>query len=105
MRFIETPIFTEDISTELSLEDYRQMQLALLLRPEQGRVIAGFGGLRKMRWRRSGTGKRGGLRVIYFWEAESQTFYMLTVYRKSDQDDLSPRQQKILRRLVEEEFE
>ena len=104
MRFIETPIFTEDVSHELSLEEYRQMQLALMLRPEQGAVISGSGGLRKMRWRRAGMGKRGGLRVIYFWEAESEAFYMLTVYRKSDLEDLSARQLKILRRLVAEEF-
>jgi hypothetical protein len=50
-------------------------------------------------------GKRGGLRVIYFWDSASETFYMLTVYRKSKQDDLSPRQLRILRRLVAEEFQ
>ena len=49
-------------------------------------------------------GKRGGLRVVYFWEAKSETFYMLTVYRKSEQEDLSPAQLRILRRLVTEEF-
>jgi hypothetical protein len=55
-------------------------------------------------WRRAGMGKRGGLRVIYFWEAKSETFYMLTMYRKSKQEELSPGQLRILRRLVAEEF-
>jgi mRNA-degrading endonuclease RelE of RelBE toxin-antitoxin system len=105
VRFIETPIFTEDVSQELSLEDYRQLQLALMLRPEQGPVIAGTGGLRKIRWRRAGMGKRGGLRVIYYWQADSETVYMLSIYRKSDQDDLSTRQLRILQRLVREEFQ
>jgi hypothetical protein len=104
VRFIETPIFTEDVSQELSLEDYRQLQLALMLRPEQGPIIVGSGGLRKIRWRRTGMGKRGGLRVIYYWEAASETFYMLTVYRKSDREDLSARQIRLLKRLVAEEF-
>jgi hypothetical protein len=104
VRFIETPVFTEDVSQELSSEDYRQLQLALMLRPEQGPIIAGAGGIRKIRWRRAGMGKRGGLRVIYYWAADSETFYMLTVYRKSDQDDLSARQLKLLRRLVAEEL-
>jgi hypothetical protein len=104
VRFIETPIFTEDVSQELSLEDYRQLQLALMLRPQQGPVIVGSGGLRKIRWRRAGMGKRGGLRVIYYWEAASGTFYMLTVYRKSDQEDLSARRVRLLRRLVAEEL-
>lgn len=57
-----------------------------------------------MRWRRPGTGKSGGLRVIYYWEARSETFYMLTMYRKTAQDDLTHRQTAALRRLVEEEF-
>ena len=101
MRFIETPILTED---ELSLDEYRQMQVALMLRPEQGAVIQGSGGLRKIRWRRAGMGKRGGLRAIYYWEPKSEVFYMLTVYRKSKQEDLSPGQLRVLRRLVAEEF-
>jgi hypothetical protein len=104
VRFIETPIFTEDVSTELSLDDYGQMQVALMLRPEQGLLIAGSGGLRKLRWRRAGMGKRGGLRVIYFWEGPTETFYMLVMYRKSRQEDLSPQQLRTLRRLVAEEF-
>ncbi len=104
MRFIETPVFTEDVSNELSLDEYRQMQVALMLRPEQGAVIRSAGGLRKIRWRRAGMGKRGGLRVIYFWEAKAETFYMLTMYRKSKQEELSPAQLRILRRLVAKEF-
>lgn len=78
--------------------------MALLLRPAQGDLIQGSGGLRKIRWRRPGMGKRGGLRIIYFWEEMSETFYMLTVYRKNDQEDLTPKQIVIMRRLVKEEF-
>lgn len=104
MRFIETPIFTEDVSNELSSDEYREMQVALMLRPEQGAVIRGSGGLRKIRWRRAGMGKRGGLRVIYFWKPKSETFYMLTMYRKSKQEELLPGQLRILRCLVAEEF-
>lgn len=96
MRFIETPIFTEDVERDLSVEEYRQLQLALLLRPTQGAVIRGAGGLRKIRWSRPGMGKRGGLHAIYFWEAKSETFYMLMVYRKNDQEDLTPKQVAIL---------
>lgn len=104
MRFIETPIFTEDVERNLSLEEYRQLQVALLLRPTQGALMRGAGGLRKIRWSRPGMGKRGGLRAIYFWEARSETFSMLMVYRKNDQEDLTPKQVAILQRLVKEEF-
>jgi len=104
VRFIETPIFTEDVERELSAEEYRQLQIALLLRPTQGALMKGSGGLRKIRWGRSGMGKRGGLRVIYFWEARSEMFYLLMVYRKNDQEDLTPKQVATLQRLVKEEF-
>jgi hypothetical protein len=104
VRFIETPIFTEDVERNLSLEEYRQLQVALLLRPTQGALMRGAGGLRKIRWSRPGMGKRGGLRAIYFWEARSETFSMLMVYRKNDQEDLTPKQVAILQRLVKEEF-
>ena len=104
MRFIETPIFTADVTRELSIEEYRQLQVALLLRPTQGALIKGSGGLRKIRWGRPGMGKRGGLRIIYFWEANSETFYMLMVYRKNEQEDLTPKQVATLQRLVKEEF-
>ena len=62
------------------------------------------GGLRKLRWAGQGRGKRGGLRVIYYWAAREQTFYMLYVYAKNDQGDLTPAQVKTLRRIVREEF-
>ena len=105
MRFIETPVFTEDIERELSLEEYRKLQLTLLFRHTQGNLIQGSGGLRKLRWHRAGMGKRSGLRVIYFWDAMSETCYMLMVYRKNDQENLTSKQVATLRRLIKEEFE
>jgi hypothetical protein len=80
------------------------LQLALLLRPELGRVIRNSAGLRKARWPLPGQGKRGGLRVIYYWDESSETFYMLYVYPKNEQEDLTPQQLRVLNRLVREEF-
>ena len=77
-----------------------------MLRPEQGPLIRGSGGLRKVRWAADASGgKRGGVRVIYYWEPARQTFYMLFAYRKNEQGDLTPAQTKILAQLVREEFE
>jgi mRNA-degrading endonuclease RelE of RelBE toxin-antitoxin system len=104
MKFIETSIFTRDVRDALPDEDYRQLQLALLFRPEQGGVIKGGGGLRKIRWRVKGRGKRGSLRVIYYWIPSDDTIYMLLLYEKSDQEDLTPAQARILRKLVREEL-
>jgi len=103
MRFIETPIFTREISAFFSDEEYRSLQLALLFRPEQGAVIPGSGGLRKLRWGFRGKGKRGGCRIIYYWDKQ-EIIYMLFVYPKSKQEDLTPAQVKLLAKLVREEF-
>ena len=84
-------------------EEYHSLQLALLFRPEQGAVISGSGGLRKLRWGFHGKGKRGGCRIIYYWDKE-ETIYMLFVYPKSKQEDLTPTQVKLLAKLVQEEF-
>ncbi len=104
MRFVETPVFTAAIRRHLDDEHYRQLQIALMLRPEQGPVIRGAGGLRKVRWATAGAGKRGGLRVIYYWAAGDQAFDMLYAYTKSDQGDLTPEQTRQLGRMVREEF-
>ena len=95
MRFIEHLL--ED-------EEYRALQLALLFRPEQGILIPGAGGLRKLRWSQKGKGKRGGCRVIYYWDKKQETFYMLLAYTKSKQEDLTPTQMKVLTKLLKEEL-
>ena len=102
MLFIETPIFTKLVKNLLPDDDYRKLQETLLMRPEAGALIRGGGGLRKIRWRISGQGKRGGLRVIYYWDKLEDTFYMLTVYKKSKKEDLTRSQLQVLHQLVKE---
>ena len=104
MRFVETPVFTAALRRHLDDDQYRRLQVALMLRPEQGPIIRGSGGLRKLRWARSGGGKRGGLRVIYYWLPAERVFYMLYVFSKTEQGDLTPSQTRTLGRLVREEF-
>jgi len=86
-------------------DEYRRLQLALVLRPEQGALVPSGQGLRKLRWGRPGRGKRGGLRVLYYWDKEAETVYLLFVYEKSRQADLTPDQAKALGRLIREELE
>ena len=104
MRFVETPIFTRVITGVIGDDEYRSLQIALMLRPEQGPVIRGTGGLRKVRWARPGAGKRGGLRVIYYWAPGERAFYMLYAYLKNEQGDITPAQARQLGQLVREEF-
>ena len=104
MRFVETPVFTAAIRRLLDDDQYRRLQIALMLRPEQGPVIRGTGGLRKVRWTKAGVGKRGGVRIIYYWAPAETVCYMLFAYNKSEQGDLTAAQARALGRLVREEF-
>lgn len=104
MHFIETPVFTRSIRGLLAAEEYRHLQVALLLRPEQGVLIRGSGGPRKVRWGGTGRGKRGGLRIIYYWCPGEAAFYLLLAHAKGAQDDLTPAQARALGRSVREEF-
>jgi len=101
MLFIETSIFTQEIKRLLPDDEYRQVQELLLLRPKAGNLIKGSGGLRKIRWSAPGMGKRGGLRLIYYWNPPD-TIYMLFPYQKNQQEDVTPEQLKILKGLVKE---
>lgn len=83
-------------------EDYAKMQLALAKNLEMRKVIPGGGGIRKMRWAGSGRGKRGGLRVIYYWQTAENQMWMLLAYPKNEQDNLTPDQVKQLKILVKE---
>ena len=104
MRFVETPVFTRLVQDLLPDDDYRCLQFSLLLRPEAGAIIPGGGGLRKVRWSLPGKGKRGGLRVIYYWHRAEEVIYLLLIYQKSRQEDLTQEQLRLLRKLVKENF-
>jgi mRNA-degrading endonuclease RelE of RelBE toxin-antitoxin system len=81
---VETPIFTKKVLSSIEDEDYRALQLALMLRPEQGKLIAGTGGLRKIRWAGKGHGKSGGYRMIYYWDKPSRQSICFMCIRKTN---------------------
>ena len=100
----ETSVFTKRVKRLLDAESYRLLQLRLVADPEAGDLIRGTGGLRKIRWQGAGRGKRGGVRVIYYWAKSDDIALMLLIYQKGEQDDLSAEQKKVLATLVREEF-
>jgi len=104
MQFIETSVFTRQVTALLADDDYRQLQAALSVRPDAGSIIPHSGGLRKMRWALAGRGKRGGVRIIYYWVVAQERTLMLFMYPKNVQDDLTPQQLKVLRTIIEEEY-
>ena len=78
-------------------DEYSELQLYLAARPDAGKVIKGTGGFRKLRWAGSGRGKRGGLRVIYYWWNAKDRISLLLVYPKNEMDDLTAEQVRILK--------
>jgi len=101
MVIIETKVFTKIINTLMPDDQYREMQEALTENPEIGALIKESGGLRKVRWKLPGGGKRGGSRIIYYWAVSDDQIYMLYGYAKNDQADLTKDQLKILKQIVE----
>jgi hypothetical protein len=104
MVIIETPIFTRRIQAILSDEEYRLLQIQLINKPDSGKVIQGSGGLRKLRWSAGGHGKRGGLRIIYYWFVSRDILLLLFAYPKSERDDLTQEQLKKLKKIIEGEY-
>ena len=82
--FIEAPMFSEKVYEYLSEDEYAALQWTLAVRPEAGKVIPGSGGLRKIRWSAKGQGKRGGTRVIYYFQKEDGEIWLITIYAKSE---------------------
>ena len=104
MVVIETPVFTRRIQELMPDEEYRLLQLYLVNRPDAGKTIPGSGGLRKLRWSAGGHGKRGGMRVIYYWLLPRDSILFLYAYPKSEQDDLTTEQLRQIKKVVEKEY-
>ncbi len=88
MLFVETSYFSRLISDYLSDDEYGKLQHYLMQHPESGKVISGSGGVRKFRWARAGMGKSGGVRIIYYWAKTRDQIYMLTIYSKSERENI-----------------
>src|SRR5262245_27697808 len=69
-------------------DEYSALQAYLNSKPEVGVVVPGSGGVRKLRWRAEGRGKRGGLRVIYFVKLSREEIWMLTIYGKNVRENM-----------------
>ena len=89
--FFETPLFTRLLPDYLNDESYQALQRALLENPEWGDVMPSTGGFRKVRWEDShrGKGKRGGLRIIYYYFTAVHQIWLFTLYSKGEARDLT----------------
>ena len=102
MVFIETPTFTKSITGLFTDNEYRLLQNELTQNPEAGDIIPGGGGVRKIRFAVQGRGKRGGARLIYYWQKSQDRVFMLIAYTKAKQTDLDPEQAAFFKMLVKE---
>ena len=99
--FIELPLFTKRWS-EIGLDDDELLllQIMLLKDPESGPVMEGTGGVRKVRFPLENRGKSGSIRVCYADFEEYEVTYLLTAFKKADQENLTPDEKKVLKKLV-----
>ena len=87
----------------LSDQEYSELQLSLIEDPDAGDVIPGSGGVRKLRWRLRGRGKRGGYRLVYFVKRTSRVFWMVTIYPKNVLDNINADVLRQMRKEVQDE--
>lgn len=104
--FFETPLFSRLLADYLSDDAYRELQRTLMENPELGDVMPGTGGFRKVRWQdsRRGKGKRGGLRVIYYYLTADHQIWFFTLYDKDEASDLNTEEKKVLKQAIQKEL-
>lgn len=105
--FVELPPFEHYRADYLDDDAFRRLQQLLMLNPEAGALVPGTGGLRKLRFadERRGKGKRGGLRVIYYWWDKGSQFWLFTIYDKEEMSDLTKEQREMLKQMIKDELE
>ena len=98
---VESPIFQKLWPRYWDEDERAEFAFFIALNPEAGSVVRGSGGVRKVRWMRDGTGKSGGVRIVYLARTEAGEVYLLTMYAKSESENISLGTLKEIRRALE----
>jgi hypothetical protein len=98
---VESPIFQKMWPRYWDEDERAEFASFIALNPEAGAVVRGSGGVRKVRWVREGTGKSGGVRIVYLTRNEAGEIYLLTLYAKSESGSISVGTLKEIRRALE----
>jgi hypothetical protein len=96
----ETPVFLRQVKEVWTEVEHDEFVLYIAGNPEAGAVIPETGGVRKVRWGRAGSGKRGGARVVYYYYDADRPLYLLLVYAKGRQENLEPDEKRAVRALA-----
>jgi hypothetical protein len=99
---VETPLFQKQWPLYWTEEERGEFVAFLAANPDAGTVVPESGGIRKVRWRRRGVGKSGGVRVIYFTRNDAEELVLLTLYAKAKTDNLTGAVLKEIRRALED---
>lgn len=96
----ETIVFQRQAEAIWNDDERQEFVAFIATNPKAGDIVPGTGGVRKVRWARSGGGKRGGARVIYFYHDADHPLYLLMAYAKARKEDMNPAQKRAVRELV-----
>lgn len=99
---IHTASFARAASLMLDANELNTLEWSLIFNPEQGDIIPGLAGARKLRWGMADKGKRGGFRVVYYLKPRAGEIWLLAIYSKANKADLTPNDKQVLRKIVEE---
>lgn len=104
--FVELPAFERHRESYLNDKAFSSLQDALMKDPEAGDLIPDTGALRKLRFAdaRRGKGKRGGLRIVYYWWKPGDQFWLFTLYDKDEAADLTPPERKAVKAMIKSEL-
>lgn len=98
---ISTKQFDQLAEELLTADERAELEFSLAINPTAHPVIPGTDGVRKARWSRQGTGKRGGLRVIYLYVISAEVILLLSAYAKNEKENLTSEDKKNIRRFAE----
>ncbi len=98
---VETPLFQRKADSIWSDGDREDFILHVSANPFSGDVVPGTGGVRKIRWSQDGMGKRGGVRVIYFYRAASDEIWLLKMYTKNERENIPAHELKQIKEAID----
>ena len=98
---IETPVYSRKAEALLSGSEREDFAVFISRNPTAGSVVRGSGGVRKVRWTRSGSGKSGGVRVIYYNMLEEEEVWLLTLYAKNERSTIPGHELKLIKEAIE----
>ena len=101
LQLVELHNFAREADAILTPEELEQLREEVAVLRPLGSVIRGTGGLRKLRWGAKGKGKRGEVRIIYYYGGDHMPIFLIAIYAKSEKDDLSAAEKRQATKLVD----